>query len=100
MSDPYHVRLALGQYGDVLRAELFTEDLGDTEGDLFNADWDQVDNWLPVLQGGGSDLPADAVRKLGQELYEKLLGGRENAAKWQEILDRANRDDRPIRLLI
>ena len=34
MATPYHVRLAVSQYGEQFRIELFTEDLGDTEGDL------------------------------------------------------------------
>jgi hypothetical protein len=33
-ANPYHVRLALSQYGEQFRAELFTEDLIDTDGDL------------------------------------------------------------------
>src|SRR5262245_3949441 len=40
MPYPYHVRLAVSQYGDQFRAELFTEDLGDTEGDLLPVRWD------------------------------------------------------------
>jgi hypothetical protein len=36
---PYHARIAISQYGDHFRAELFTEDLGDTDGDLISADW-------------------------------------------------------------
>jgi hypothetical protein len=32
MPNAYQVRLAISQYGDQFRAELFTEDLGDTDG--------------------------------------------------------------------
>ena len=33
-NNPYHVRLTISQFGELFRAELFTEDLGGTEGDL------------------------------------------------------------------
>ncbi len=64
--NPYHARLAISQYGDQFRAELFTEDLGDTEGDLLPARWKVLDRWMPFLAQGAADLPADAVRKVGR----------------------------------
>jgi WD40 repeat protein/tetratricopeptide (TPR) repeat protein len=100
MPTPYHVRLALSQYGDHFRAELFTEDLGDTEGDLVRADWSILEqHWSDFLMGGG-DLSSDNARTVGKEMFSKLLGGTENAAKWQQILARAGREGRPVRLLV
>src|SRR3954462_11298287 len=98
MPTPYHVRLALSQFGDHFRAELFTEDLGDTEGDLVHADWSILeDRWSVFLTGGG-DLSSDNARKVGKELFAKLIGGTENRAKWQQVLARAKRDGGPVRL--
>jgi hypothetical protein len=36
--------LAVSQYGDQLRAELFTEDLGDTDGDLLPGKWELLND--------------------------------------------------------
>jgi WD40 repeat protein len=97
--NPYHVRLAVSQYGDQFRAELFTEDLGDTVGDVLPARWDVLDEWLPYLvQGAG--LPTDSARQLGQKMFASLLGKAENSKKWQDILAQARRQGRPVRLLI
>jgi hypothetical protein len=74
MPNPYHVRLAVSQYGDQFRAELFTEDLGDTDGNLLPARWDVLDEWLPYLAGGGAGLPPDAARLVGKQLFAHLLG--------------------------
>ena len=51
LRDPYHVRLAISQYGEQFRAELFTEDLGDTDGEPLPADWkEQFDRWMTPLE--------------------------------------------------
>jgi hypothetical protein len=55
MSNPYHVRLAVSQYGGQFRAELFIEDLGDTEGDLLPARWEVLDEWLPYLRQAAAE---------------------------------------------
>ncbi len=62
--NPYHVRLAISQYSDQFRAELFTEDLGDTEGDLLPARWEVLDRWAPFLaQGAAASLSPDAAAR-------------------------------------
>src|SRR5437868_4605553 len=99
MSIPYHVRLAVSQYGEQFRAELFTEDLGDTEGDLLLELPSSLVEWGPYLAQGG-DIPPDAARQLGKDLFTALLGQPENAKKWAEVLAQASRNRQPIRLLI
>jgi WD40 repeat protein len=99
MPTPYHVRLAVSQYGEQFRAELFTEDLGDTEGDLLTELPPSISEWVPYL-AQGADLPPDAARQLGKDLFAALLGQQENAKKWTEVLAQANRKGQPIRLLI
>ncbi len=99
MPTPYHVRLAVSQYGEQFRAELFTEDLGDTEGDVMAELPPSVGEWVPYL-AQGAELPPDSARQLGKELFAALLGQAENAKKWQEVLARAARKNQPIRLLI
>src|SRR6476469_1511840 len=71
--NPYHVRLTISQTGENFRAELFTEDLGDTEGDLLPARWNVLDEWMPFLLGGATQLPPDAARGLGQDVFRALL---------------------------
>lgn len=99
MPAPYHVRLAISQYGEQFRAELFTEDLGDTEGDLLAELPPSLGEWVPYL-AQGADLPPDAARQLGKDLFAALLGQPENAKKWSEILTQAQRKGQSIRLLI
>jgi hypothetical protein len=101
VANPYHVRLAISQYGDLFRAELFTEDLGDTDGELLPADWRaSFERWMEFLQGGGA-LAADTEEEIGAQLFDWLLGGITNRAKWTEVLDRLQREpSRPLRLLI
>lgn len=99
MPTPYHVRLAVSQYGEQFRAELFTEDLGDTEGDLLTELPPSIAEWVPYL-AQGADLPPDAARQLGKDLFGALLGQPENAKKWSEVLAQAARNNQPIRLLI
>lgn len=99
MSTPYHVRLAVSQYGEQFRAELFTEDLGDTEGDLLAALPPSIAEWVPYL-AQGADLPPDAARQLGKDLFAALLGQPENAKKWAEVLAQAARKGQTVRLLI
>jgi formylglycine-generating enzyme required for sulfatase activity len=99
MPTPYHVRLAVSQYGEQFRAELFTEDLGDTEGDLLTELPPSIAEWLPYL-AQGADLPPDAARQLGKDLFAALLGQPENAKKWAEVLAQASRKGQPVRLLI
>jgi len=99
MAAPYHVRLAVSQYGEQFRAELFTEDLGDTEGDLLTEMPPSIAEWVPYL-AQGADLPPDAARQLGKDLFAALLGQAENAKKWAEVLAQAARNKRSIRLLI
>ncbi|HVK14350.1 MAG TPA: AAA family ATPase [Gemmataceae bacterium] len=99
MTAPYHVRLAVTQYGDQFRTELFTEDLGDTEGDLLPELPPSLGEWVPYLSQG-ADLPPDAARQLGKDLFAALLGQPENAKKWAEVLVQAERSGRPVRLLI
>src|SRR5438309_2246177 len=100
MSNPYYVRLSISQYGDQFRSELFTEDLGDTEGDLLPVRWGVLDEWMPFLAHGAAALPPDAARKVGKELYQSILGKGENSKKWAEVLGQAKRQGRPLRLLI
>ena len=64
MPAPYHVRLAISQYGENFRAELFTEDLGDTEGDLLTELPPSIAEWVPYL-AQGADLPPDTSPELG-----------------------------------
>lgn len=98
---PYHVRIALSQYGDQFRAEIFTEDLGDTEGELTAANWQVLESkWPELYAGGGFRLEAYSAHKIGAELYDNMFGNKENAVKWQQVLKRAERDQTPIRLLI
>jgi WD40 repeat protein len=99
MPTPYHVRLAISQYGESFRAELFTEDLGDTEGDLLTELPPSIAEWVPYL-AQGADLPPDAARQLGKDLFAALLGQPENAKKWSEVLTQAARKGQSIRLLI
>src|SRR5947209_5130037 len=98
--NPYHVRLAVSEFGDLFRAELFTEDLGDTNGDLFPAQWNELEQWLPYLAQGAESLPPEGARALGQILFDYLLGKAENAKKWTEVLRHAAQQQRPVRLLI
>jgi len=101
MKYPYHVRLAVSQYGNHFRSELFTEDIGDTDGDfIIDAKWKSLGEWLSWLLLGGANLPPDSAREVGKELFSNLLGQPRNAKKWSEILQRAVREERPIRLLI
>src|SRR5438067_387114 len=72
MATPYHVRLAVSQYGEQFRAELFTEDLGDTEGDVLTELPPSIAEWVPYL-AQGADLPPDAARQLGKDLFAALL---------------------------
>src|SRR3954467_7877230 len=99
MPAPHHVRLAISQYGENFRAELFTEDLGDTEGDLLTELPPSLAEWVPYL-AQGADLPPDAARQVGKDLFAALLGQPENAKKWSEILAQSERKGQPIRLLI
>jgi WD40 repeat protein len=101
MPNPYHVRLAISQYGDRFRAELFTEDLGDTEGQLLPADWrDRFEQWMRYLEGGG-DLPANADADVGGQLFAWVLGRGANSVKWAQLLERLEKEPgRPLRLLI
>jgi hypothetical protein len=99
MSTPYHVRLAVSQYGEQFRAELFTEDLGDTEGDQLSELPPSIKEWVPYL-AQGVDLPPDAARQLGKELFSALLGQPENGKKWAEVLAQTSRKGQPVRLLI
>lgn len=98
--NPYHVRLSLSQYGDRYKAELFTEDLGDTEGEFLPADWQGMEDWLTYLAQGAADLPTESARSMGKELFTLLIRGPENSKKWAEILERLRREKRPLRLLI
>lgn len=99
MPTPYHVRLAVSQYGEQFRAELFTEDLGDTEGDVLTELPPSIAEWVPYLSQG-ADLPPDAARQLGKDLFAVLLGQPENAKKWTEVLTHTARKQQPVRLLI
>jgi hypothetical protein len=102
-TNPYHVRLAISQYGERFRAELFTEDLGDTDGELLPTDWQkQVREWIDHLEGGG-DLRANFDAEVGGQLFQWVFGGAQsvNRAKWAEILKHLERQPgRSLRLLI
>jgi WD40 repeat protein len=82
----YNVYLSVSQYGDKYRAELFTEDLGGTEGELLPIDWEGVDEWYPFLLRSAADLPPDGAEKLGERLFGHLLGNPANQAKWAEVI--------------
>ena len=98
---PYHVRLAISQYGGQFRAELFTEDLGDTNGDLLPVPWELLDEeFQAYLAAGAAGLPPEMARKVGQEMFSYMLGQGENSKKWTEILAQADRQNRPVRLLV
>ncbi len=100
MPNPYHVRLAISQYGNGFRAELFTEDLGDTDGELLPPNWrESFEQWMAYLEGGGK-LSAETDEKIGAELFNWLLSG-SNRLKWVEVNERLKREStRPLRLLI
>src|SRR5262245_53509514 len=94
MQEHYHVRLAISQYGEQFRAELFTEDLGDTEGDLVKADWEDL------LRELGPSPTEDDARKVGRELFAQMLGLKLNRGKWTAVLDQARSQGKPLRLLV
>ena len=99
MPDSYHVRLAISQYGDQFRAELFTEDLGDTEGDLLPASWEILDEWLPYLGRGRPASPRTRRARSARSCSRPSGQGRER----QEVdgdPGAARRQGRPLRLLI
>jgi WD40 repeat protein len=100
MADYYHVRLALSEYEGQFRSELFTEDLGDTDGDLLPARWEVLEEWIPSLLRGAGDLDSSGARSVGKQLFEYLLGRGENSKKWMEILQQADRLQRAVRVLI
>ena len=100
MAEYYHVRLAISEYEGQFRSELFTEDLGDTDGDLLPAEWNVMEDWIPSLAGGAGDLDSAGAREVGKQLYDYLLGHAENSKKWTEVLQQAERLQRPVRLLI
>src|SRR5215211_9044711 len=86
MPTPYHVRLALSQYGEQFRAELFTVDLGDTEGDLLAELPPSLAEWVPYL-AQGADLPPDAaaegrrdtvLKEPFQQIITPIENGRSN----------------------
>src|SRR5262249_44211218 len=85
----YHVYLSVSQYGDKYRAELFTEDLGGTEGELLPIDWQGVDEWDPFLLQSAANLPSGSAEQLGKRLFEYLLGNPANRAKWAEVVKQA-----------
>src|SRR5215831_14811203 len=92
-TNPYHVRLALSQYGEQFRAELFTEDLGDTDGELLKADW------FKSLDLGPSPTEDDA-REVGREMFAQMLGLGRNRSKWAAIIAQARDQAKPVRLLV
>ena len=96
MATPYQVRLAISRS----RSELYTEDLGDTDGDPLPESWENIEEWIPYLLEGASSLPSDSGRKLGKGVFELLLGGPENGKKWAEVIEQSKRQDRSVRLLI
>ena len=67
MAAPYHVRLAVSQYGDQFRAELFTEDLGAElvavlrhgEADVVRGGHGRASEWCEdTIQDAEATLPA------------------------------------------
>jgi WD40 repeat protein len=99
-TNPYHVRLAISQYGKQFRAELFTEDLGDTDGVLPPAEWEaKFDKWLIRVAEGGT-LSPDVVEDVGAQVFQWVFRD-DNLGKWDEVVEHVKRPAvRPIRLLI
>jgi hypothetical protein len=100
MRDYYHVYLSVSQYGDKYRAELFTEDLGGTDGDLLPMQWHGVDEWSPFLEASAPATPADGAERLGEDLFRQLLGNPANRAKWAEVVRKAADRKQVLRLLV
>jgi WD40 repeat protein len=98
--NPYRVRLALSQYGEQFRAELFTEDLGDTDGELLPAEWEaKLNEWLVWVADGGT-LSPDVVEDVGAQVFRWVFRG-DNLSKWDEVVEHVKRSPlRPIRLFI
>jgi len=94
MPEYYHVRLAISQYGEQFRAELFTEDLGDTDGDLLKADWDELLGKL------GPAPTEDDARAVGREMFAQMLGLGRNRGKWTAVVAQARDQGKPLRLLV
>jgi hypothetical protein len=110
---PYHVRLAISQFDEYFRVELFTEDLGDTNGDLVSAKvWEATDaklatlressfrSWMGWLTESAPDLPVEAGEDLGKMLFKQVLGQEEISQKWSEVLQKARDQGKTLRVLI
>jgi WD40 repeat protein len=102
VSDCYHVYLSISQFGDQFRSELFTEDLGSTDGELLPVEWKGIEDWYSFLVQGAADLPPDAAEKLGEKLFGYVLGNRANKAKWADTLRHLYQRDphQVLRLLV
>ena len=100
MNQPYHVRLAIGKYGDETRVELFTEDLGESAGDRLASGLLSEGTTLDQLARGASLVTPDKAREAGRELHRALLGRSRNSRKWAEVLNQVGRQRRLLRLLV
>jgi len=104
MTDPYHVRLSVSlieteEHKYRFRAELFTEDLGETEGEDHEFDRKEFEQWHSWL--GSSDLQPENARLLGEKLFYHIFKKQSlNLQKWEEILGHVRAARRPVRLLI
>jgi hypothetical protein len=98
--NPYQVRLAISGDGERFRAELFTEDLGDTEGDDLPGDGiRQIRDGSALMPG--HVLSTNVAAEVGGRLFELVLDGEVNHRKWHEILaSLEGQSGRSLRLLI
>jgi hypothetical protein len=109
----YHVRLALSEHQGSFRVELFTEDLGDTSGDLLSSSvWDQRDpdverfreasyrGWIEYLAERGLEPDENVALDLGKRLFAHLLGQPHTAEMWSAVLTQARSQGKRLRVLI
>jgi WD40 repeat protein len=99
--DPYKVRLVIHEFEHQVLVELFTEDIGDTAGQPQAEPKEMLKAWMEFLSRGPADPDDSSAAKIGAEFFKYLFGGDSpNGRMWQKILDRADKGQRPVRLLI
>src|SRR5262249_46673806 len=65
---PYTIRVVITPSGDRSGVELFTEDLGDTAGELVSLP-SEMDAWLAAVREAPDQLPSEAAEALGSALF-------------------------------